>query len=581
MELRREWQKKLYEAGYLGMDWPPEWGGRGATEVEKAIFEEEMARADAPPILNFLGIGLLGPALIHHGSEEQRRRFIPPMLSADEIWCQGFSEPGAGSDLAALRTSADLDGDDFVLNGQKIWTTFGPWADWIFVLARTDSERSLRRHLVHPLQARHARRHRAPAPADHRRERVRRGVLRGRARAAREPGRPDRRGLAHRDDRAGVRARRRRRSAYCDALRRATSSCWPRRCSEHGRTRRRGAREARRACWSRTRSCAPTASARSPTSPTARCPAPSRRSRRSSGASSTSASARPRSTSSGPAGSCCAPVRERAARRRLGARVPLVARRHDLLRLLRDPAQHHRQAGAQPAAGRPMKFELSEDQALLRTSTRDFLASEWPLEKSAQRDGARAARLRAGATGSASPRWATSASSLPANVGGQGLGAIELAIVLEEMGRVCMPGPVSSTSCWRRRCWRAAGGQDALLQDIVRRQEARRRSRATTRPSAAPRRRRRASKAVASAAPSTSCRSRRRPTRCSSTTPDGCVWSQQAVRRRSALQTIDLAQRFGEVALDHPATRARRRDVCSSASTASRPSAPARCCSGS
>jgi len=139
VELRREWQRKLYKAGYLGMGWPAEWGGRGATEVEQAIFEEEIARADAPQVPNFLGIGLLGPALIHHGSEEQRRRFIPPMLSADEIWCQGFSEPGAGSDLAALRTSARLDGDHFVLNGQKIWTTFGPWADWIFVLCRTDA----------------------------------------------------------------------------------------------------------------------------------------------------------------------------------------------------------------------------------------------------------------------------------------------------------------------------------------------------------------------------------------------------------------------------------------------------------
>lgn len=140
MELRRAWQGKLYKAGYLGMDWPVEWGGRGAGEVEKSIFEAEMARADAPPILNVLGIGLLGPALIHHGSEEQRRRYIPPMLSGEEIWCQGFSEPGAGSDLASLRTSATLDGDHFVLNGQKIWTTFGPWADWIFVLARTDSK---------------------------------------------------------------------------------------------------------------------------------------------------------------------------------------------------------------------------------------------------------------------------------------------------------------------------------------------------------------------------------------------------------------------------------------------------------
>jgi alkylation response protein AidB-like acyl-CoA dehydrogenase len=140
VEVRRAWQRKLHAAGYLGLDWPREWGGRGLTAVEKTIFEEEIARADAPPIVNFLGIGLLGPALIHHGTEEQRRRYLPPMLSGDEVWCQGFSEPGAGSDLAALKTAARLDGDEFVVNGQKVWTTFGPWADWIFVLARTDSK---------------------------------------------------------------------------------------------------------------------------------------------------------------------------------------------------------------------------------------------------------------------------------------------------------------------------------------------------------------------------------------------------------------------------------------------------------
>ena len=140
IEIRRAWQRKLHEAGYLGLDWPKEWGGRGATAVEKSIFEAELARADAPPIVNFLGIPLLGPALIHHGNEEQRRRFLPPMLSAEEIWCQGFSEPGAGSDLASLKTSARLEGDEFVINGQKVWTTFGPWADWIFVLSRTDAK---------------------------------------------------------------------------------------------------------------------------------------------------------------------------------------------------------------------------------------------------------------------------------------------------------------------------------------------------------------------------------------------------------------------------------------------------------
>ncbi len=140
VEVRRNWQRKLNDAGYLGQRWPVEWGGRGATEVDEAILLSELARADAPNIPNFLGIPLLGPALIIHGSEEQRRRFIPKMLSADEIWCQGFSEPGAGSDLASLRTKAEPDGDDFRITGQKVWTTFGPWADWIFVLARTDEE---------------------------------------------------------------------------------------------------------------------------------------------------------------------------------------------------------------------------------------------------------------------------------------------------------------------------------------------------------------------------------------------------------------------------------------------------------
>jgi alkylation response protein AidB-like acyl-CoA dehydrogenase len=140
VEVRRSWQRKLNAAGYIGMGWPTEWGGRGASVVEQAILEEELSRADTPQIPNFLGIGLLGPALIHHGSEEQRQRFIPKMLNADEIWCQGFSEPGSGSDLASLRTRAEPDGDDYRITGQKVWTTFGPWSDWIFVLARTDMD---------------------------------------------------------------------------------------------------------------------------------------------------------------------------------------------------------------------------------------------------------------------------------------------------------------------------------------------------------------------------------------------------------------------------------------------------------
>jgi alkylation response protein AidB-like acyl-CoA dehydrogenase len=140
MEVRRRWQAKLNAGGYLGMAWPREWGGRGASAVEEVILHEELSRADAPEVLNTLGLGLCAPALIHHGTEEQRRRYLPPMLSGEEIWCQGFSEPGAGSDLASLRLRAELSGDHFILNGQKCWTTFGPYADWIFVLARTDPD---------------------------------------------------------------------------------------------------------------------------------------------------------------------------------------------------------------------------------------------------------------------------------------------------------------------------------------------------------------------------------------------------------------------------------------------------------
>ena len=138
--MRRQFQKKLNDAGYLGMGWPTEWGGRGATQVEEAILRAELAAVDAPQSPNALGIGLCAPALIHHGTEEQRNRFLPKMLSCDEIWCQGFSEPGAGSDLAGIRTKAEPDGDDYRITGQKVWTTLGPWSNWIFVLARTDMD---------------------------------------------------------------------------------------------------------------------------------------------------------------------------------------------------------------------------------------------------------------------------------------------------------------------------------------------------------------------------------------------------------------------------------------------------------
>jgi alkylation response protein AidB-like acyl-CoA dehydrogenase len=134
----REWQRTLYKAGYVGMDWPAEYGGRGASLVEQVIFYEEMSRAEAPQPLNRSGLSMLGPTLMKHGTPAQRARFLDRILTAEDIWCQGFSEPNAGSDLANLQTRAVLDGDHYVVNGQKVWTSMGHVADWGFFLVRTD-----------------------------------------------------------------------------------------------------------------------------------------------------------------------------------------------------------------------------------------------------------------------------------------------------------------------------------------------------------------------------------------------------------------------------------------------------------
>jgi alkylation response protein AidB-like acyl-CoA dehydrogenase len=137
---RRDWQRKLYDGGWVGIQWPKAYGGQGATLIQQAIYAQETARARAPQPANGLGISIVGPTLIHHGTEEQKKRYIPKILNADEIWCQGFSEPNSGSDLASLQTKAVLDGDEFVVNGQKIWTSLGQYADWCILLVRTDPD---------------------------------------------------------------------------------------------------------------------------------------------------------------------------------------------------------------------------------------------------------------------------------------------------------------------------------------------------------------------------------------------------------------------------------------------------------
>ena len=152
----RKWSRALYDAGYAGLTWPEEYGGAGAPYSYQAIFLEEAARAEAPQHLGVIGLGMAGPTIIAHGTEEQKRRYLQNILSADEIWCQGFSEPDAGSDLSAVRARADRKGDVYVVNGQKVWSSFAHIADWCILVTRSDPESERHAGLTYLLVDMHA-----------------------------------------------------------------------------------------------------------------------------------------------------------------------------------------------------------------------------------------------------------------------------------------------------------------------------------------------------------------------------------------------------------------------------------------
>jgi alkylation response protein AidB-like acyl-CoA dehydrogenase len=151
IDRRRSWQSTMFEAGYVGITWPKEFGGQGRSFMDQLIFNDEMILAHAPEPINVIGLGMGGPVVIAHGTDEQKERYLPPLLSAEEIWCQGFSEPNAGSDLSGLQTRAEDRGDHYLVNGQKVWTTLAHVAKWCMLLARERKEPNPRDGLTYLL----------------------------------------------------------------------------------------------------------------------------------------------------------------------------------------------------------------------------------------------------------------------------------------------------------------------------------------------------------------------------------------------------------------------------------------------
>jgi alkylation response protein AidB-like acyl-CoA dehydrogenase len=152
----RDWSRRLYGAGYAGLTWPKEYGGQGAPYTHQAILLEESARAEAPEHIGVIGLGMAGPTIIAHGTDAQKSKYLAPILSGEEVWCQGFSEPGSGSDLASLKTRAEDAGDHFVVNGQKVWSSFAHIADHCILVVRTDPSAAKHKGLTYLLVDMHS-----------------------------------------------------------------------------------------------------------------------------------------------------------------------------------------------------------------------------------------------------------------------------------------------------------------------------------------------------------------------------------------------------------------------------------------
>ncbi len=152
----RRWSKQLYDGGYVGITWPTEYGGQGLAPIFQGIYLEESARVNAPDHIGVIGLGMAGPTIIAWGSDEQKQRYLQPLLAGEQIWCQGFSEPGAGSDLAGVRTRAVLDGDEWVVNGQKVWSSYAHLADWCILVVRSDPDAAKHRGLSYLLVDMHS-----------------------------------------------------------------------------------------------------------------------------------------------------------------------------------------------------------------------------------------------------------------------------------------------------------------------------------------------------------------------------------------------------------------------------------------